>query len=113
LRVARYLLHRFGQNLILLWLVSIIAFAVLHMAPGGPLAMFALVPGLTAGDLQRIAHEMGLDRPLPIQYWEWFQRVLLGDWGRSYRDQQPVLTVIGTHLLATLELMGSSTLIAI
>jgi peptide/nickel transport system permease protein len=111
--LANYLLHRLGQNLILLWLVSVIAFAVLHMAPGGPLAQFALVPGLTQADLQRIAHEMGLDRPLPIQYWEWFHRVLFGDWGRSYRDQQPVLFVIGTHLFATFELMGSSALIAI
>src|ERR1019366_1656707 len=51
-------------------------------------------------------------RPLPIQYWEWFRRMLVGDWGRSYRDTQPVLYVIGTHLFATLELMGSSTLIA-
>jgi len=110
--LARYLLHRLGQNLILLWLVSVIAFAVLHLAPGGPLAQFALVPGLTQADLKRITHEMGLDRPLPIQYLEWFQRMLVGDWGRSYRDTQPVLYVIGTHLFATLELMVSSTLIA-
>ena len=110
--MARYLLHRLGQNLILLWLVSVIAFAVLHLAPGGPLAQFALVPGLTQADLKRITHEMGLDRPLPIQYLEWFQRMLVGDWGRSYRDTQPVLYVIGTHLFATLELMVSSTLIA-
>ena len=111
--MARYLLHRIGQNLILLWLVSVIAFAVLHLAPGGPLAQFALVPGLTQADLKRIAHDMGLDAPLPLQYWEWFRRMLVGDWGRSYRDTQPVLYVIGTHLFATLELMGSSTLIAI
>lgn len=111
--MGRYLLHRLGQNLILLWLVSVIGFAVLHLAPGGPLAQFALVPGLTQADLARIAHQMGLDRPLPIQYWEWFRRMLGGDWGRSYRDNQEVLAVIGSHLFATFELMISSTLIAI
>ena len=111
--MGRYLLHRLGQNLILLWLVSVIGFAVLHLAPGGPLAQFALVPGLTQADLARIAHQMGLDRPLPVQYWEWFRRMLGGDWGRSYRDSQPVLFVIGTHLFATFELMISSTLIAV
>jgi peptide/nickel transport system permease protein len=111
--MARYLLHRLGQNVILLWLVSVIGFAVLHLAPGGPLAQFALTPGLTQADLARIAHQMGLDRPLPVQYWEWFHRMLFGDWGRSYRDSQPVLAVIGSHLFATFELMVSSTLIAV
>ena len=108
-----YLLGRVGQNLILLVLVSIIGFAVLHLAPGGPLAQFALVPGMSQADIARIAAQMGLDRPLPVQYWDWFTHLLRGDWGRSYRDTQPVLTVIGSHLFATLELMITATLIAI
>ena len=53
-----------------------IGFAVLHLAPGGPLAQFALVPGMSQADIARIAAQMGLDRPLPIQYWEWFTRLL-------------------------------------
>jgi peptide/nickel transport system permease protein len=110
--LARYLLHRIGQNLVLLWLVSMISFAVLNLAPGGPLAQFALIPGMTQADMARIAHQMGLDRPLPVQYWEWFTRLLTGDWGRSYRDSQPVLSIIGSHLFATFELMITSTLIA-
>ena len=108
-----YLLGRIGQNLILLVLVSIIGFAVLHLAPGGPLAQFALVPGMSQADIARIAAQMGLDRPLPVQYWDWFTHLLRGDWGRSYRDTQPVLEVIGSHLFATLELMITATLIAI
>lgn len=108
-----YVLGRLGQSLILLALVSVIGFAVLHLAPGGPLAQFALTPGMTAADLARIAHQMGLDRPLPVQYWEWLRHMLVGDWGRSYRDNQPVLTVIGERLPATFELMASSTFIAI
>jgi peptide/nickel transport system permease protein len=111
--VTGYLLRRMAQSLVLLWVVSIIAFAVLHLAPGGPLAQFALVPGMSQADMQRIAHQMGLDRPLPVQYGEWFLRMLGGDWGRSYRDNQPVLFLIGSHLGATLELMLSSTLIAV
>ena len=108
-----YLLGRIGQNLILLVLVSIIGFAVLHLAPGGPLAQFALVPGMSPADIARIAAQMGLDRPLPVQYWDWFTHLVRGDWGRSYRDTQPVLSVIGSHLFATLELMITATLIAI
>ena len=111
--MGKYLLARSLQSLILLVLVSVIGFTVLHLAPGGPLAQFALVPGMSQADIARIAHQMGLDRPLPLQYWEWFSRLLTGDWGRSYRDNQPVLAVIGSHLGATLELMVTATLIAV
>jgi len=109
----RYLYQRLVQSAILLVLVSMIAFGVLYLAPGGPLSQFALTPGMSQADLARIAHQMGLDRPLPVQYWEWFTRLAEGDWGTSFRDGRPVLTVIGDHLFATLLLMGSSTLIAI
>ncbi len=108
-----YLLRRLGQSLLLLWIVSMIGFAVLHLAPGGPLAQFTLTPGMTQADLARIAHQMGLDQPLPLQYWQWLRHMLAGDWGRSYRDNRPVLAVVGGHLPATLELMFSSTLLAV
>ena len=108
-----FLLRRLGQSLILLFLVSVIGFMVIHLAPGGPLAQFALTPGMTQEAMARIAHQMGLDRPLPVQYWEWLRHMLIGDWGRSYRDNQPVLTIIAGRLRATFELMGTSTLIAI
>ena len=111
--MTRFVLHRIGQNLLLLLLVSMIGFALLHLAPGGPLAQFALTPGMSQEAMQRIAHQMGLDQPLPAQYVQWLRRLLAGDWGRSYRDSQPVLWVIGSHLGATLELMASSTLLAV
>ncbi|MDA8253950.1 MAG: ABC transporter permease [Rhodospirillales bacterium] len=111
--MTRFLLRRLMQSLVLLWLVSIIGFAVLHLAPGGPLAEFTLIPGMTPAQLKLIAHQMGLDRPLPVQYWEWFRRMLVGNWGRSYRDSQPVLDVIAAHIGPTLELMVSSTIIAV
>ena len=111
--MANFLISRLVQSLVLFVLVSMIGFAVLHLAPGGPLSRFALVPGLSQADIARIGHEMGLDRPLPVQYWEWLSRLLVGDWGQSFRDSQPVLAVIGSRLPATLELMIAAILIAI
>jgi peptide/nickel transport system permease protein len=111
--MIRYLIRRIGQSLVLLVLVSMIGFALLHLTPGGPLSQFALTPGMSAATLAQISHEMGLDRPLPMQYLDWAGHLLRGDWGRSYRDQQPVLDIIVSHLWATLELMGSSSLLAI
>ena len=66
--MLRYLLGRFWQSLVLLLLVSVIGFAVLNLAPGGPLSQFSLTPGMTQADLDRIASQMGLDRPRPVQY---------------------------------------------
>ncbi len=108
-----FILHRCGQSLVLLLIVSVIGFAMLHLLPGGPLSQFALTPGMTQADLARVAHQMGLDRPLPVQYGEWMAHILRGDWGRSYRDNQPVLGIIASHLGATLELMVSSTVLAV
>ena len=111
--MLRYLLGRLWQSIVLLFLVSMIGFAVLNLAPGGPLSQYALTPGMTQEALDRIAKQMGLDRPLPIQYLDWLWHLLRGDWGRSYRDNLPVLTVITSHLFATLLLMGSSTVLSI
>ncbi|BBK38747.1 ABC transporter permease [Allostella sp. ATCC 35155] len=111
--MSSFLTRRLIQSLILLWIVSMIGFALLHLTPGGPLSQFANTPGMSDEDLTRLAEQMGLNRPLPVQYLEWFGRLLTGDWGRSYRDQSPVLYVIGSRLGATLQLMITATLIAV
>lgn len=107
-----YFGRRLGQAALLLVVVSMIGFAILHLAPGGPMAQYAMGSNMSQEDLDRIASQLGLDRPLPVQYAEWFWRMIGGSWGTSYRDGQPVLHVIGSHLGATLELMVTATLIA-
>lgn len=111
--MLRYVANRLMQAVMLLVLVSAIGFAILHLAPGGPLSQFAASAQMTQEDLDRVSHQLGLDRPLPIQYLDWLGRMLRGDWGRSYRDGEAVLTVISSHLGATLELMMTATTIAV
>jgi peptide/nickel transport system permease protein len=110
--MSTFLVQRLMQALVLLLIVSMIGFAILHLAPGGPLSQFAASGEMTQADLDRIAEQLGLNRPLPVQYVEWLWRMLRGDWGLSYRDQQPVLHIIASHIGATLELMLTSTLLA-
>jgi peptide/nickel transport system permease protein len=110
--MGTFLLQRLMQALLLLVIVSMIGFAILHLAPGGPLSQFAAGGEMTQADLDRLAEQLGLNRPLPIQYAEWFWRMLRGDWGLSYRDQQPVLHIIASHVGPTVELMLTSTLLA-
>lgn len=109
----RFFIRRILQSLLLLLLVSALGFTILHLAPGGPMSQFMAGGEMTAEDIARIEHDLGLDRPLPVQYLEWLWRLLQGDWGRSYRDQQPVLHIIGAHIGATVELMLTANLLAI
>jgi len=111
--MSGFLLNRFAQSIVLLVIVSIIGFTVLNLMPGGPLAQFGLDPGMSQQDVQRLTAQLGLNRPLWIQYLDWAWRLVQGDWGHSFRDGSSVLTVIGRHLLATLLLMGTSTALAI
>lgn len=108
-----FLLNRIAQGVVTLLIVSLFGFLILHLAPGGPLSQYASIPGMTAEQIARISHQMGLDRPLPVQYLDWLTKMVTGDWGRSYRDGQPVIGIIASHLGATLLLMGSATVIAI
>jgi peptide/nickel transport system permease protein len=111
--MVRFLIQRLAQMLILLVIVSMIAFGVLHLAPGGPMSQFAVNGNMTAEDLARLAHQLGLDRPIPEQYVEWVRHLLVGDWGRSYRDNQPVLSIVLLRLPATFELTFSAAVLAI
>ncbi|MFN2169027.1 MAG: ABC transporter permease, partial [Anaerolineae bacterium] len=87
----------------LLTLLSLISFAILHLAPGDPAA---LLYGLdaTPQDLAQIRTHWGLDRPLASQYLNWLAHVARGDLGRSLVDGRPVATILGERLAATLTL---------
>ena len=58
-----FLLRRLWQSLILLTIVSMIGFAILYLAPGGPMSQFAQSAQMSQEDLDRIARQLGLDRP--------------------------------------------------
>ncbi len=111
--MLRFLFNRVLQGTVLILIVSMIGFTVINLAPGGPLSQYAMTPGMSQADLHRIAAQMGLDRPIPIQYLDWLVHMVRGDWGNSYRDLSPVTDVIWRHMWATLLLMGTSTAIAV
>ena len=111
--MGTFLLKRFMQSIVLLVIVSIIGFVVLNLIPGGPLAQYALDPGMTQEDRDRIITQLGLNRPIWVQYFDWAWRLLQGDWGTSFRDGNSVVSVIAHHVPATLLLMVSATIIAV
>ena len=111
--MTAFLIRRIGQSVVLLLLVTAIAFGLMRLAPGGPEAVYALSPTMRAEDLARIRASFGLDQPIHIQYVKWASGMLTGDWGRSYRDSRPVRDIILDRIPATLELTVTALAIAV
>jgi peptide/nickel transport system permease protein len=101
--VLRLTLSRLGQAGPVLVLVSVVAFALLRLAPGDP-AQIQAGADATPETLAAIRAELALDQPLPVQYVAWAGRVVRGDLGRSYQSRQPVTQLIGERLPATVQI---------
>ncbi|UAK23782.1 ABC transporter permease [Sphingomonas nostoxanthinifaciens] len=110
---AGALLRRLLGVIPLLIGISLILFAVIHLAPGGPLDVYADNPSVTPEALARIARAYGLDRPLTVQYALWLKAMLIGDWGYSIRTGRPVLTEITERIGPTLELAAVAASVAL
>ncbi len=111
--MRRFVLRRLGQSCLLLFGVSIIGFALMHLAPGGPLAVYTMNPTVTAQDIERVKHEFGLDQPVYVQYVKWATGMVSGHWGYSFFGGEPVANIVLGRVPATLELMGSSMALAL
>jgi peptide/nickel transport system permease protein len=92
----------------ILILISIVIFFLVYMAPGGPMAVYATNPYVSAEELKRIGESLGLNRPLPIQYTKWFLSMVKGDWGYSYISGRRVTASIWERVPATLQLTGTA-----
>jgi peptide/nickel transport system permease protein len=88
--------------------VSIIAFGMMHLAPGGPLSLYTKNIHYSVEEIERIKVSLGLDQPLHIQYLKWSYGIFTGNWGKTFYGSRPVLTVIFERFPATLTLMGSA-----
>jgi peptide/nickel transport system permease protein len=108
-----YIGRRVLQTIPLLIGVSVIGFGLMHLAPGGPLAVYTLNPTITAQDIERIKIIFGLDQPVHVQYLKWATGMFTGNWGYTFFGGRPVLWVIVERLPATMLLMGSALSIAI
>ena len=109
----RFAARRFAQAVPLLLIVSVLVFALIHAAPGGPLTLYLENPNVRPQDIERLKRAMGLDRPLGVQYVAWLASFVRGDWGYSYADGRPVLDRMLERVPATLQLVGTATLVAV
>ncbi|SNT53680.1 peptide/nickel transport system permease protein [Actinomadura meyerae] len=101
---ARWLVRRLLLSVLVTLGAVTAAFAGLHLTPGDPARV--MLGGASASPelVAQVRLELGLDRPLIVQYGAYLADLLRGDLGRSYQLQEPVARVIGTQLWPTVEL---------
>ena len=107
----QYIIRRFLQAIVVLWAVSFLTFGLLHMS-GDPAVLMA-GENWTKQEVEDLRHRMGLDRPWYEQYGRYLLRVMQGDFGRSIRQQRPVMDLIVERLPATLQLTLSAQIVSI
>ena len=109
--MANYLLQRLAGTIPVLLLISLLVFALIHAAPGDP-TLLLLGEETNTAEVARAKERWGLDQPLYVQYWRFLKSAAAGDFGKSFKYAEPVLTVIKTRLPATIELACFAIVIA-
>ncbi|WP_116101701.1 ABC transporter permease [Amycolatopsis thermalba] len=110
--MLRYLFHRLWQSAVTLVLASIVVFAGVRALPGDP-ALAMAGEEADAETLAAVRAQLGLDQPLPVQYFKFLGNAVTGDFGRSTRTGTPVTEMIGTTLPVTVQLAVYAMLIAV
>ena len=110
--MTRYIFRRLLQTVPVLFGVSLLAFAIMHVVPGDPVRLIA-GPDAPESVVARVRTELGLERPLYVQYWSFLSRALQGDLGRSLRSRSSVTSEILSRFPATLELTTVSMIMAV
>src|SRR5262245_6091818 len=103
--MLRFLVRRLLTGLLVVWLISVVVFALFFIAPHN---VAQLLLGKFAAQnqqlVQTVTHQLGLDQPIIVQYGHFVWRALHGDLGYSYYSHQPVTTLIGQALPVTASL---------
>ncbi|HET7304009.1 MAG TPA: ABC transporter permease [Segeticoccus sp.] len=110
--MAGYAVRRTLQAVLVLWGVSVIVFALIHLVPGDPVRL-ALGTRFDQATYEALRQRAGLDEPLVVQYVDWVGHALTGDLGVSFRSGQPVTVMILERLPATLSLAGGAIVVAL
>jgi peptide/nickel transport system permease protein len=103
--MLRFLIRRTLTGLLVIWLISVVVFAIFFIAP--PNVAFLLLGKFQASNQQlveQVTAQLGLNKPIPVQYWDFLVRLLHGNLGYSYYSHEAVTTLIGRALPVTASL---------
>ncbi len=109
--MTKFILHRFLSLIPTVFGVSVLVFFMIHLVPGDPAEMM-LGERATESSLREVREQLGLDKPLYVQYGRFLSRLLQGDLGRALRTDEKITTEIADRLPATIELAIMAIIIA-
>src|SRR5258706_7198120 len=107
-----FILRRLLLTLPVVWIVVTLVFGLIHMVPGDPVAQM-LGEGASLTEVERLRHDLGLDRPVLEQYRTYLAGILRGDLGNSFRNQEPVTSSILARFPATIQLAIAATVFSL
>lgn len=104
--MTRLILYRILTMIPVWFLISLMSFSLIHLSPANPAVLILGGPDAPQSDVQRLNHQLGLDKPVPIQYLIWLSNIFHGDWGYSYFLHQPVLPTLLDYAKVTVGIAG-------
>ena len=110
--MVQFIIRRFAQMILLLIGISFIVFMSMHLAPGDPATIIG-GPTATKSDIEAIRADLGLNKPVLVQYIDYMNGLIHGDLGYSYRTGQSVTEAITTRFPITIKLAVASMIVAI
>ena len=112
--MGAYLVRRFGLMLMTLFGISVLIFVLLRITPGNIADILFDAGGyVDPADKQKIEHDLGLDKSMPLQYADWIGGLLRGDLGYSYQTERPALEEIAPRIPITARLAGIALFFAV
>ncbi len=110
--MLNFIFWRICQAIAVVFGVTILAFVIIHLLPGGP-ARAMLGPHASAAQLQAFIVQNGYNKPVFVQYWDYVRNIASGSLGYSYRYGEPVSTLIRQALPNSILLVGASYVVAL
>jgi len=101
--MGRFVVRRVGLAVLTLWLLATIVFVGVHVLPGD-VGRRILGPFAAPEAVATLNHQLGADRPLAVQYWDWLSTAVRGDLGESLSFRVPVSSLLGPAVLNSLKL---------
>jgi peptide/nickel transport system permease protein len=111
--MTSYVVRRVGLAAVVVAGVFVVTFVISHLVPSDPARLYAGGARATAAEVARARTELGVDKPLPVQFEIYVANAIHGDFGTSFRTRRPVTKDLAIFLPASLELVIPATLIAL
>lgn len=110
--MLRYLLHRVGLGLVVLFGLAVLTFSIVHLVPGDPIRQ-ALGSRATPAQIESLRHQAGLDDALPAQFWTYLSHAVSGNLGDSFVQSASVAQLVGQRAAPSAVLIGYGLLISV